>query len=86
MNDKIYQTRNLYLASYLYATKEVKFDKAERDANEGFTFYFSPHDRATDLVSNYYNRTGNPVAPVDVFQALKELKTIMFTKDAERVR
>lgn len=72
-----YSTKNLSIASYLYASG-IQFSGAS-NINGEFFFKFSPKDKAENLVQLYFSGTAT-VNPRDLFARLHDLRDLIFNQ------
>lgn len=70
-----YTTKNLNLASFLYASG-IHFVGANK-INGEFFFRFTPKDKAAEFVENYFSDTAI-VNPRELHARLRDLKDLMF--------
>lgn len=78
MRKEEYSTKNLSIASYLYASG-IQFCGAS-NINGEFFFKFTPKDKAENLVQLYFSGTAT-VNPRDLFSRLHDLKDIIFQSE-----
>ena len=76
IENEIYRTRRLNIAAYLYASGLKLFD-TEKINNEVY-FSFTPADKATVLVDEYYAGKAS-VNPQVLFARLNDLKDLIFS-------
>jgi len=76
MEIEIYETNNLYLSAYLYASGLQL--SGYKQSGKSIYFCFSPKAKAERLVSDYFG--GNiQVNPRELFARLHDLKDIVFS-------
>lgn len=73
----IYQTNNLNLAAFLYASN-LKFLGAVKNNHE-FIFKFSQKEEAEKLINDYFMGTAM-VNPKELFSRLNDLRDFIFNK------
>ncbi len=76
MRKEEYSTKNLNIASYLYASG-VQF-AGSNNINGEFFFKFTPKDKAEQLVQLYFSGAAT-VNPRELFSRLHDLKDIIFS-------
>jgi hypothetical protein len=77
MEQDLYRTKILNIASFLYASG-LQLVGNTRVANECF-FLFSPKDKAEQLVEKYFSGTAT-VNPREFVARLNDLRDIIFSK------
>ncbi len=70
-----FQTKDLYLASYLYA-KEAKFIRIERSGRQGY-FIFENKEQCEQLQQEYFGKQGQVIGK-DFSDAIRTLKDLLF--------
>lgn len=76
-NETEYQTRDLYLAAYLFATHQVEFLGVVGDPGQKM-FVFSPKQKVMKMVSDYHNFQADLIQPKNLFSALRDVKDALF--------
>jgi len=72
-----YNTKSLFLASYLYSVKEVEFVGSGQANGGNVYFTFKPGDKVSELVDGYY--TGKATCNArDLAEGYKTLKDLIF--------
>lgn len=78
MENGLYKTKDLYLASYL-VLKGVKIAKLERGDRNRFYFFFNTSQELEDLANLFYARKAT-VTPQDYAVAMKQVKSMMYNE------
>jgi hypothetical protein len=73
---KIYKTKNLFIATYLLASGEVDFNGVEKLDYKTKLFRFSPIDKARELEAAYF--TGGRLPAKTLFNEYNTLKDLLF--------
>jgi hypothetical protein len=76
--NKVYEIKDISVASFLYATQSLDFIGKKRNLNGDVTFLFSPQITAEKLVQSYWNLDAPAIQPKLLFSALRDLKDIIF--------
>lgn len=76
MDRDIYQTSNLHLAAYLYASAIEFIGITKTDGKALFSF--RQKEKAEKLISNYFSGTAT-VNPRELFARLNDLKDLIFS-------
>lgn len=74
----ILEIKDISLASYLYASGQVKLVGKKRLPSGELYFQFSPKDTAETLINRYWNLQAPEIQPKALFSALRDLKDIIF--------
>lgn len=80
MRGEEYQTKNLNIASYLYASG-IQFNGTSKVGKE-FFFRFEPKFQAEELVNKYFLNKAT-INPKELFSRLHDLKDIIFNQKYE---
>ena len=78
MENKIYKTSDLNIASFLLASGQVSLTKSERSSDNTVHFYFSPKELAQKLVEAYWADSAPSIQPRKLFGARRDLQDLVF--------
>jgi hypothetical protein len=71
--------KDLNISSFLMASEQMNFIKAERKSNGTVYFYFEPKDKAEILVAAYWSDQAPGIQPRKLFSAQRDLKNLIFS-------
>ncbi|MEN9328650.1 MAG: hypothetical protein RI947_1458 [Candidatus Parcubacteria bacterium] len=74
----IVEIKDLSIAAYLYSTSQVKYVGKRRLSSGDVLFQFSTRSIAEQLISDYWNLSAPPIQPKQLFNAMRDLKDIIF--------
>lgn len=77
--EKVYKTKNLFVATYLMASSKVKFLGTESLDYKSKQFLFTPYDTSTMLETEYFS--GGSLPAKHLFAEYNSLKDILFQKE-----
>lgn len=78
--DKIYETKNLFIASFLMASGRVDFIGLKDLDYKTKLFTFSPASLAQELEADYFS--GKPLPAKTLFAEYNTLKDLLFQRDS----
>jgi len=76
-NDFI-EIKDISILSYLYATGEVNIVGKRKLQNGDVYFQIAPKKTADELILHYWNQTAKPIQPKRLFNALRDMKDLVF--------
>lgn len=78
-NTTLYELKDISVASYLYASKQVEFIGKRRLSTGEVLFQFLPYKAAKRLVELYWSLQAPIIQPKDLFSAQRDLKDIIYS-------
>ena len=78
METDFYETKNLHISAYLYASG-LQLVTTKNQGKEIF-FVFTPKLKAEDLVNKYFKDQAS-INPRELFARLSDLKDLIFSKN-----
>ena len=81
-NDSTYQTKNLFVASYILASRKIQFLGTKVLDSKTKLFVFCSPEIARELETDYFS--GGTVAAKNLFAEYNSLKDLLFQRDPNR--
>ena len=76
--NSVYETKDLSLAAFLYASGKVKLISTRRLPNREIYFLYSPCEVAESLIQQYWNLQAPPIQPKILLGAIRDIKDLIF--------
>lgn len=76
--EDVFETKDLSLAAFLYASGEVELITTKKTINREIYFLYTPREIAEKLVQKYWNLQAPSIQPKLLFGALRDIKDMIF--------